>query len=285
MKTTPHPSPTHSAKALSALMSVLVLGSALTTLGGCRGDRSDNPPRQFFPDMDDQQKIKPQSESEFFVDGNSNRVLVEGTVAFGSTPHDTAALADTSWAAKMSSDRAAMLKGDETFYFGLVSGTQDSETPQYVDYMPIELTKELLERGQERFNIYCSMCHGYDGLGGDSGTVGRLWSIAPANITGDPRFLDRSVESGTDGYLFHIVRDGLYTPDGKIRMPSYKHAVDEQDAWAIVAYLRVLQASHNVDPASLDSATRASIGAPPAAPETEMDMNNASPAPTDGGEG
>jgi mono/diheme cytochrome c family protein len=252
-------------KGLTLLLGVVMLGSTLSVLGGCRGDRTDKPPRRFFPDMDYQPKLKPQSESEFFVDGRTNRTLVDGVVPFGTTTHDTSKLTDTPWATKIVADRAAMLKGDETFYFGLVSGTVDSETPQYLDRMPVEMSKDLILRGQERFNIYCTMCHGYDGQGGDSGTVGRLWSIAPANLAGDPRFQDRSLESGKDGYLFNIIRNGLYTPDGTIRMPSYKHAVDEQDAWAIVAYLRVLQTAQNVDPSTLDSATRSQLGNPPAA--------------------
>lgn len=275
MKITHTTSKTIATKGLTMLLGVAVLGSTLSALAGCRGDRTDKPPRRFFPDMDYQPKIKPQSETEFFVDGNSNRDLVEGTVPFGTSTHDSESLTDSPWASKIVSDRNAMLKSDESFYFGLVAGSTDSETPQYLDRMPIELNMDLINRGQERYNIYCSMCHGYDGLGGDSGTVGRLWSIAPANITGDPRFLDRSVESGKDGYIFHIIRDGLYTPDGTIRMPSYKHAVDEQDAWAIVAYLRVLQAAHNVDPSTLDAATLSQIGNPPASDSESTENSGA----------
>lgn len=265
MKTTHTTSKTIATKGLTMLLGFAVLGSTLSALAGCRGDRTDKPPRRFFPDMDYQPKLKPQSETEFFVNGSSNRQTVEGTVPFGTSTHDSTALADAPWASKIISDRDAMLKADESFYFGLVAGTTDSETPQYLDRMPIELNKDLIARGQERFNIYCSMCHGFDGVGGQSGTVGRLWSIAPANLAGDARFLDRSLDSGKDGYIFDIIRNGLYTPDGAIRMPSYKHAVDEQDAWAIVAYLRVLQAAHNVDPSSIDAATLSQMGNPPAA--------------------
>lgn len=263
MNTTHTQTRTIATKGLTMLLGVVMLGSTMGMLTGCRGDRTDKPPRRFFPDMDYQPKLKPQSESEFFVDGRTNRTLVEGVVPFGTSTHDTTNLGDTAWAAKIVSDRAAMLKGDESFYFGLVAGSQDAETPQYLDRMPVDMTSDLISRGQERFNIYCTMCHGFDGQGGDSGTVGRLWSIAPANLSGDPRFQDRSLDSGKDGYLFSIIRDGLYTPDGTIRMPSYKHAVDEQDAWAIVAYLRVLQTAQNVDPSTLDSATRSQIGNPP----------------------
>ncbi len=256
MKFTKNTSPSKTTKGLSMLLGVVVLGSSLSILSGCRGDRTDKPPRQFFPDMDYQPKLKPQSESEFFVDGRSNRTLVEGTVPFGTSTHDTTKITDKPWSTKIVSDRAAMLKDDESYYFGLVAGTQNSETPQYLDQMPVKMNKALIERGQERYNIFCSMCHGYDGSGGNSGTVGRLWSMAPANLVSDPRFQDRAQDSGKDGYLFHIIRDGLYTPDGKIRMPSYKHAINENDAWAIVAYLRVLQKAQAANPEAFDPTLR-----------------------------
>ncbi len=222
--------------ALSALGAIVLGGSLSATMGGCRGDRTDAPPRQFFPDLDDQPKLKPQSETDFFEDGRSQRVAVEGTVAFGTdgvVPHG-----DQEWMQGYAKDRADMLKADETYYFGLVTGSED----QYVAKMPVEVDKEFILRGQERFNIFCSACHGYDGLGNDSGTVGRLMNVRPINLL-DDKYRDRAGEFGTDGYLFHIIREGLWSPDGTNRMPAYGHAVNEQDAWAIVAYVRTLQAA------------------------------------------
>lgn len=256
----------------SAYLALGLLGASVMTLGACRGDRSDEPPRRFFPDMDHQPKVKAQTSSKFFEDGSSQRTHVDGVVAFGSTAHDPAMLEHSEWGGTYLEDRASMLDADETYAFGLVSGTTD----QYVPVMPVEVTSELIERGQERFDIYCSMCHGYDGLGGNSGTVGRLWSIPPANLAQDARFLDRAGAQGSDGYLFHIIREGLYTEDGTIRMPSYGHAIDEHDAWAIVAYLRVLQAASNATMDDVDPSVISSLGAPPAAESTES---------TDGGEG
>ncbi len=222
-------------RALMCSLGLVVLGAAL---GGCRGDRTDKPPHQFFPGMDDQPKLKAQSESKFFEDGHSQRLPVDGVVAFGSDSVIPSGHAE--WIDGYAKDRDDMLKADETYYFGLVSGSADQETPAYVQRMPIEVTQELIERGQERFNIYCSMCHGYDGLGNDSGTVGKLMNVRPINLL-DDKYRDRAGDVGSDGYLFHIIRDGLWSPDGTNRMPAYGHAVDEQDAWAIVAYIRTLQ--------------------------------------------
>ncbi len=224
-------------RALLCSLGLIVLGSPLS---GCRGDRTDSPPRQFFPDMDDQPKLKAQSESDFFEDGHSQRLPVDGTVAFGSDSVIPAGHAD--WVDSYAKDRDDMLKADETYYFGLVSGSNDPEAPQYVGRMPIEVNKALITRGMERFNIYCSMCHGYNALGNDSGAVGKLMNVRPINLL-DDKYRDRDGDVGSDGYLFHIIRDGLWSPDGTNRMPAYGHAVDEQDAWAIVAYIRTLQAA------------------------------------------
>lgn len=260
----------------SAYLALGLLGASVLTLGACRGDRSDEPPRRFFPDMDHQQKKKAQTASEFFEDGMSQRPLVDGVVAFGATTHDPALLERTEWGEHYLDKRATMLDADESFAMGLVSGSTD----QYVKVMPVEVTSELIERGQERFDIYCSACHGYDGLGGASGTVGRLWSIPPANLAQDARFLDRDGAQGSDGYLFHIIREGLYTADGAIRMPSYGHAVDEYDAWAIVAYLRVLQAASTATVDDVDASVIDSLGMRPETAPTETE-----PGSTDGGEG
>ncbi len=224
--------------ALNGAFGIIVLGSTITFMGGCRGDRTDAPPRQFFPDMDYQPKFKAQSESKFFEDGHSQRLPVEGTVAFGSDgliPQGAG-----QWVEMKNKDRDDMLKADKTYYFGLVAGSTDQDPPAYVEWMPVEVNKELIMRGMERYNIYCAACHGYDGLGNDSGLVGRMMNVRPVNLL-DNKYRDRSGEFGADGYLFHIIRDGLWAPDGSNRMPSYKHAIDEQDAWAIVSYIRTLQ--------------------------------------------
>lgn len=230
----------------ATLACVLTLGALATLpLGGCRGDRTDKPPRRFFPDMDYQPKLKAQSETEFFEDGKSQRDLVEGVVPFSNHSLVAPEGSEAEWAQMRRQYRENMLKADETYYFGLVAGS-DPETPRYVERMPVELTQELIERGAERYNIYCAMCHGYDAVGNESGTVGRLMNVRPINLL-DDKYRDRSGEFGSDGYLFHVIREGLWSPDGTNRMPAYGYAVDEHDAWAIVAYIRVLQAAFDAE--------------------------------------
>ena len=217
-----------------ARLSVLGLVAMSAMLGGCRGDRSDSPPHQFFPDMDDQPKLKAQSETGFFEDGHSQREPVEGTVAFGSNALIPSG--EGQWVDMYAKDRDDMLKADPTYYFGLVAGSDNT----YVKRMPVEVTPELIKRGKERFNIYCSMCHGYDAMGGDSGTVGRLMNVRPVNLL-DEKYRDRNADFGTDGYIYHIIRQGLWSPDGTNRMPAYGSSINEQDSWAVVAYIRTLQ--------------------------------------------
>ncbi len=240
------------------LAAALIAGTGV--LAGCRGDRSDNPPRQFFPDMDDQPKLMPQAGTKFFEDGRADRNLVARTVPYGATAHDPGAIAEAGWAGHIREARDAMLGADPTYALGVLPGST-AEQPRYVDRMPVEVTPALILRGRERFDIYCSACHGYTGVGGQgegSGTVGRLWSYAPANLTAE-LYRDRSTDQGKDGYLFHVIREGLVNPDGTWRMPPYGHAVNEADAWAIVAYVRTLQAASGVPLSELDPADRARL--------------------------
>ncbi|MBC7835215.1 MAG: cytochrome c [Phycisphaerales bacterium] len=214
------------------------LGSVLV-LGGCRGERSEEPPRQIFPDMDDSPKWKPQSGSDFFVDGRIMRPNVAGTVAWGRStdPNDPR--------------RAAMLKEDDAFYHGtdgagapvayIPAGAFEAIAPGAADSQAA--ITAAITRGRQRFDIYCSACHGYQGNG--KGEVGVRWSSLPANFH-DEKFKDRSVETGTDGHIFQVIRNGLIDQTGAVKMPPYGHAVNEADAWAIVAYVRTLQASWTI---------------------------------------
>lgn len=234
--------------------------AAMAALTGCRGDRTDKPPRQFFPDMDEQPKVLPQTATNFYEDGRSDRSLVARTVPFGATPHDPNVTAEADWAGDIRADRDRMLGTDPVMYLGIMPGSTVEE-PVYADYMPVEVTRDLILRGQERFDIYCSACHGYTGVGGKdegAGTVGKLWSYAPANLNAD-LYRDRSTYQGKDGYLYKIIRRGLQNPDGTYRMPAYGHAVNEADAWAIVAYIRTLQAAHGVKFDQLDPADQARL--------------------------
>lgn len=224
MTITTHITARRSIRALSLGMAVVAgLG-----LGACRGERSDNPPRQFFPDLDDQMKWKSQGKSEFFADGRTMRQPVAGTVAYGRT----SLVFDQPWGETFMAERAGLLREDDAFYRGV------DETGAYLVRMPLAPSRAMIERGMERFNIYCSACHGYEG--DSKGTVGLRWSYPVANFH-DPKYRDTKENLGRDGYIFHVARNGVIGGDGKQKMPSYGHALDAKDAWAIVSYIRALQ--------------------------------------------
>lgn len=192
--------------------------------------------------MDDSPKWKPQTRSEFYVDGRTMRQPVPGTVPFGSN------------ASASDPHRAAYLKDDLTFYTGK-NGRATTKDPlgDVVEHIPesaIDAFKAhgadnedaarraalaaMLARGEDRFNIYCSACHGFDGKG--QGTVGVRFTIPPANLH-EKRLRDRQTVAGADGHIFDVIRNGWNNGN----MPPYAHAMSERDSWAIVLYVRALQ--------------------------------------------
>lgn len=246
-------------------------------MGGCQRERSDAPPRQFLPDMDDSPKFKPQTETAFFSDGRAMRQPVSGTVAFGGS-------------SRVDGDRAGFAKLDVGIYQGIdPAGKPLAEgEPAYLKSIPAgavqafadhwnargakltspaESLAKMVERGQERFNIYCAVCHGYHGEGGDptngtGGIVGRRWRYLVPSYH-DPKYRDRAVKTGQDGYLFHVILQGVpaATSDLPPKMPGYADKVNELDAWAIVMYVRTLQAAWK-DGTSAQSPTGAASASP-----------------------
>jgi cytochrome c5 len=149
-------------------------------------------------DMHNQPRYKPLRASTLFADGSSARPLVEGTVARGT------------------------LQEDEAFYTGKV-GTQT------VKEMPFQVTEADLNRGQERYNIYCTPCH--DTTGSGKGMVVRRGYRPP------PSFHDPRLKAADAGYIFDVVTNGFGA------MPDYKTQIAARDRWLIVSYLRALQLS------------------------------------------
>lgn len=229
-------------------------GLALAALPACHGDREEKPPHQFLPDMDDSPKWKPQSGSEFFTDKRTMRQPMDGTVAYGHWDFDVKAYEKADWAAPFLAERADMLKDNEPFYKGI------DESGRYVKKIPTTVDAKLIARGQERFGIYCSVCHGLAGDG--QGMVAAKWSAVVPSFH-DPKYSNPSEpdQKGSDGFLFFTALNGVPGAEGNIlptddeataarklaarKMPGYAHALSEHDAWAIVAYIRVLQESQH----------------------------------------
>jgi len=186
-------------KSLGLVCMIIIL---MTLCFGCLQETpSENPPVHLNPNMDDQPKYEALEESKFFIDHSAMRVPVEGTVARG------------------------QLHDDPVYYHG------KNETGKFIRKMPVVTDLQLLKHGQERFNIYCTPCHGQSGYG--QGIVVKKGFLPPPSF-----HLDR-LRNVEDGYVFDVISNGIRN------MPAYRAQIPVPDRWAIVAYFRALQRSQN----------------------------------------
>jgi len=192
-----------------AIFVLCVLG----TVGvlGFRGSLSRKPPLYIFPDMERQPKLRPQTANAFFEDGMSSRLPVEGTVA-RSQPIQLG-------------DKLVYAWQDSPVTTGRVAGTTN-----FVELNPLPVTAELMQRGQQVFDITCAACHSR--LGDGNGTPKRINAMAIVGNLHDKRIVEL-----TDGELFNTVSYG------KSQMKGYAGTMPIRDRWAAIAYLRALQLS------------------------------------------
>ena len=189
---------------MTARLSVLAL--AAVALAGCRGMTSEAPPIHPNLNMDYVQRFEAQEANTFFADGAAMRTPVPGTVSRGNL-------------------RTA---SNAPFYYGR---TGDGA---YVPEIPIEVTPSLVERGQERYDIYCTPCHGLAGDGRGIVAVGNGGLGYGFQV---PSYHTDALRARPDGYLYDVIQNGVNT------MPSYGHEMAPADRWAVVAYVRALQRS------------------------------------------
>jgi mono/diheme cytochrome c family protein len=169
-------------------------------IAGKRGSTSRREPIEIFPDMVRQPKLRPQTTDAFFDDGKSSRPPIAGTIARG--------------------DRYQDLPVNT----GRIPGTTN-----FIDVIPVDVTAKLMARGQQRFNINCSPCHGAQGDG--NGITKKYGMAVVANL-----HYKRIVELN-DGEIFNTITYG------KGLMGPYGPNVTVEDRWAIISYLRALQLS------------------------------------------
>lgn len=205
-----------------------VAGAAL--LSGCRGTPSAEPPVHLNPNMDTQDKYKPQRISTFFEDGRAMRPPVPGTVGRD--------MVDTQMLGKKD-DR--FLREDDAFWRG-----QD-ENGKHIEKLPVKVDLALVERGQARYNIYCAPCHDQAGYG--QGTVAIRGKL---NV---PSYHQDYIRGYKDGYIFDVISNGSPSQI----MKGYKHQIPVADRWAIVAYLRALQRSQNATSADVPADQRGKL--------------------------
>lgn len=170
-------------------------------------------------EMYDQAKVKPLSEGTFFANGQNARPLPPDTVARG------------------------FLREDKAMYAGI------APSGSFVSELPIPLTRELLERGHQRFDIFCSPCHGKQGNG--------LGMIVQRGFKQPSSFHVDRLRQQPIGYFFDVMTQGFG------QMSSYASQVPPEDRWAIAAYLRALQLSQHAMIAELSPDDRKKLGQAP----------------------
>ncbi len=151
-------------------------------------------------DMHDQPRYKPLAGSPFFEDGRASRPLVEGTVPRG------------------------YAKMDEHLYTGKSNG-------RLAETFPFPITRPILERGRERYDIFCAPCHGRDGYG--EGMIIQRGFRQPPSLHTD------RLRQAPVGHFFEVITNGFGT------MYGYASRIRPEDRWAIIAYIRALQLSQN----------------------------------------
>ncbi len=212
---------------LSIVLIGMALGAATVAILGFQGRMSRTSPLEIFPDMNRQLKLRPQVPDHFFPNGVSSQLPPTGTVA-RSQPIQTVV-------------GAVYRFEDSPVNTGLVAGTTN-----YIATNPLPVNKALLARGHERFDIYCSPCHGR--LADGNGITKKIGDMpAVANLH------DQRIVEMADGEIFHTITHG------KGLMGAYGPLMPEQDRWAVIAYLRALQLSWLGSTNDLTSAQSAAL--------------------------
>lgn len=195
-------------------IALLLVAVTLVPLGMIYKSQHDSKSQtriQVIPDMDSQVKYKPQTMSGFFADGVTMRERPAGTVIFGQD--------------NLSEEfNTGMI-------IGMTSGLQDTV---FVADLPLEMTPELLDRGQERFAIYCAPCHGYGGKG-DGPVHRRATELGEGTWTPPTDLTGETVRARSVGHIFHTITAGIRN------MPAYAAQIETADRWAITAHVRSLE--------------------------------------------
>lgn len=197
---------------------VVFLLLAVTTVSilGFRGSAFKKPPLEIFPDMDRQPKYKPQSPSVFFADGRTDRPVPPNTVP-----------------------RGAVIGNDH-----LIAGTTASG--DWARTFPMEVTGEMMSRGQEKYQIFCAPCHG---ALGDGNGITKQYGMAST-----PSYHDDRLRDMAEGEIFNTITHG------KNLMGRYGDKLSAGDRWAVIAYMRALQRAAQGSVGDLPPENRSELG-------------------------
>jgi mono/diheme cytochrome c family protein len=199
------------------LLLFVLSGVALVGICGFRGSHSTRPPIELFPDMVRQNKVRPQTPSDLFPDQWSSRLVPANTV-----PHSGPYLLNGE--VLVVDGKPVYPYEDSPVNTGRIPGTTN-----WVPVNPLPITRQLMDRGQQRYQINCQPCHGPAGDG--KGITSKYNMFSMANFH-DKRLIDMA-----DGEIFNTITQG------KNLMGAYGANVTVEDRWAVIAYVRALERS------------------------------------------
>jgi mono/diheme cytochrome c family protein len=211
----------------------------IVAVAGFRGQKGKKPPIEIFPDMDHQPKVKAQVPSTFYADNRGTRLPVAGTIPLG-------------YEMPVSKENPFPEEGKyRSVRFS--TGTDYLNTGRFDELwgtgIPMPVTAELMQRGKERYTIYCAVCHGASG--GGNGIAGQYGLVAIASYHQD------RLRTMADGEIFNTITHGKNT------MLGYGANIPVNDRWAIVAYVRALQLAQTATISDVPADERAKLEAQP----------------------
>ena len=193
----------------------VVIVCLVISTAGFRGAFTRNSPIEVFPDMDRQARVRPQAPNLFEEvfgagDGRGSRLPVAGRVVRGAPIDDSP-----------------------------VNTGRKEGADEWIEVNPLEVNEKTLKRGQERYTIFCAVCHGQ---AGDGGGIVTQYSLITADLH------QHRLVQAQDGYLFDVISNGFNATTNAVgiaytRMPAYKSKISAEDRWAIIGYVRALQYS------------------------------------------
>jgi mono/diheme cytochrome c family protein len=224
------------------LVIFLLCTVAIVAVLGFRGQKGTQPPTEVFPDMVRQMKVRAQAPLEFFADGRGPRLPVAGTIPIGyEMPKPGTAETQASAVGPWSHPQASFSAGTDYYNTGKMGD-------HWGTGIPLQVTSELMERGQQRFNITCAMCHG---AAAEGNGITKQYGLATVVTLQDDR-----IRNMADGEIFNTITNGKNT------MMAYGPNIIVADRWAIIAYLRALQRTQHAGIADVPENHRAELDNP-----------------------
>ena len=204
--------------------------AAVVSILGFRGSLSEKPPIEVFPDMDRQARYKPQGENNFFADRRNDRPVPVNTVARGNYLNYEQVFSENFNDTNLG--RTTFLQGKHA-------------DGSWVEKLPVDVDYSLMEKGRQKYEIFCSACHG---SAGDGNGVTKPYGILATS------YHDNRLRNEADGYIYDVISNG------KGLMYGLKDRLTPEERWAGVLYVRALQRAQNASADDVPAGERAELG-------------------------